>query len=166
MGALRGVSFTYKFAVTAVDGSISSNEDGDLSDLLSFADPHLFHGGEAPSLAILNHFFATGGRESGISGAEWTPFTITADEFDALLSFLNAPEGQSKFHLRAPVRVVTTPAHVRSVPDFHDWKIEQALKDPHHYLNNSERRLLLRGLFVTFPEYWAEQKKLRAVAAE
>jgi hypothetical protein len=153
------VAFSYQFAVAAVDGSISSDEEGDLSDLIHFADPHLFHGGQAPSLDVLNHFLATGGRDHGISGAEWAPFTITAEEFDTLLAYLNAPAGQKKFHLHEPVRVVATPAHVKSVPDFHDWKIEEALKDPNHYLNNSDRRLLVNGLFVTFPEYWAMLKR-------
>jgi len=162
VGALRRVAFSYHFAVAAVDGSISSEEEGDLSDLLHFADPHLFHGGQAPSLDILNHFFASGGRDHGISGAEWTPFTISVEEFDALLAYVNSPEGQKKFHLRNTVRVVATPASVKSVPDFHDWKIEEALKDPNHYLNNSDRRMLLNGLFVTFPEYWAGLKKQKA----
>lgn len=159
MGGLRRVNFTYQFAVAAVDGSISSEEDGDLADLLHFADPHLFHGGEAPGFEILNHFFQSGGRDGGISGAEWTPFAITREEFDALIAFLNAPEGQAKFRIGCPVRVVATPANVKSVRDFHDWKIEEALKDPGHYLNNSDRRLLINGLFLTFPEYWTELKK-------
>jgi hypothetical protein len=165
VGGLRKVTFTYTFAVAAADGSISSEEEGDLSDLLHSADPHLFHGGDAPSLTILNHFFSTGGREHGISGAEWTPFTITPEEFDALVAYLNTPGDRAKFHLQHPVRVVATPPEVRSVPDFHDWRIEEALKDPSHYLNNSNRRLLVNGLFVTFPEYWATRKK-RATAAE
>jgi hypothetical protein len=156
------VAFTYQFAVPAVDGSISSEEEGDLSDLLHSADPHLFSGGAAPSLAVLNHFLSTGGREHGIDGAEWAPFTISAEEYDTLLAYLNSPAGRAKFHIQHPVHVAATPPHVRSVPDFHDWKIEEALKDPNHYLNNSDRRLLVNGLFVTFPEYWATRKKQRA----
>jgi hypothetical protein len=162
VGALRRISYTYRFAVPAVDGSISSEEEGDIADLLHCAEPHLFHGGAAPSLDILNHFFSTGGRDHGVSGAEWAPFTITAEEFDALLAFLDSAEGRAKFRIDRPVHVVATPADVRTVPDFHDWKIEEALKDPNHYLNNSERRLLVNGLFVTFPEYWASRKKQKA----
>jgi hypothetical protein len=162
MGGLRKVAFSYQFAVAAADGSISSDEEGDLSDLIHFADPHLFHGGQAPSLDILNHFLATGGRDHGISGAEWSPFTISTDEFEALMAYLNSPEGQAKFHLHDPVRVAVTPERVASVADFHDWKIEEALRDPNHYLNNSDRRMLLNGLYLTFPEYWATLKKQRA----
>ena len=87
MSALRKVEFTHRFAVETVDGATSSSEQGDLSDLLHAADPYLFSGGAAPCLDILNAFFASGGADHGAyGGAEWCPFTITADEFDALLA--------------------------------------------------------------------------------
>jgi len=162
VGALRKVSYTYQFAVPAADGSISSDEEGDLSDLLHTADPYLFSGGAAPSLDILNHFFSTGGREHGVCGAEWATFTITQEEFEALLAYLDSPDGRAKFRIEHAVHVADTPPNVRTVPDFHDWKIEEALKNPNHYLNNSDRRLLVNGLFVTFPEYWRERKKQKA----
>ena len=165
MGGLRKVSYTYQFAVPAADGSISSAEEGDLSDLLHAADPYLFSGGAAPTLAILNNFFAAGGLDHGICGAEWTPFTISADEFAALLAYLDAPEGRAKFHIQHAVHVAATPPHVESVADFHDWKIEEALKDPSHHLNHTQRRLLLNGQYVTFPEYWASRRK-RTTTAE
>jgi hypothetical protein len=162
VGALRRVEYTYVFAVEAVDGSTSSREEGDIADLIHAADPYLFLGGAAPSLTILNDFFAGGGAERGPNGgAEWTPFTITAEEYDALMAYLGTPAGQAKFRLDSPVQVADTPPHVFSVADFHDWKIEEALKDPHHYLNRPERRMRVNGQLVSFREYWEHKRSNR-----
>jgi hypothetical protein len=160
VGALRKVEYTYRFAVESVDGATSSREQGDLSDLLHAADPYLFSGGAAPCLDILNAFFASGGADHGAyGGAEWSPFTITAEEFNALIAYLGSPDGRAKFHLDSPVYVVKTPPHVRTAADFHDWKIGEALKDPHHHLNRPERRMRVNGELVSFREYWEHRKK-------
>ncbi len=160
MGALRRVEYTYLFAVEAVDGSTSSREQGDLSDLIHAADPYLFSGGAAPCLDILNAFFASGGADHGShGGAEWSPFTIGDEEFNALLAYLGTSDGQAKFHLDSPVHVAATPPHIRTAADFHDWKIDEALKDPSHHLNRPERRMRVNGELVSFREYWEHKKK-------
>ena len=162
MSALRKVEFTHRFAVETVDGARSSREQGDLSDLLHAADPYLFSGGAAPCLDILNAFFASGGADHGAyGGAEWSPFTITADEFNALIAYLGTPNGRAKFHLDSPVYVVDTPPHVRTAADFHDWKIEEAPKDPSHHLTRPERRMRVNGELVSFREYWEHKKAQR-----
>jgi hypothetical protein len=160
--ALLAVKYNYLFPVADDDGKTSSEELGDISDLLRAAEPYLFGSGLIPPLNVVNNLLATGSSDHGMGGgAEWEPFALSDEGFDAFVRYLNSPAGRRKFHNEKPVVVAHTPVEVQTAEDFQDWKIDEALKDPAHHLNSPERNCSLNGRLVTFREYWQDSKRAK-----
>jgi hypothetical protein len=159
---LRAVKYNYLFPVADADGTQSSEELGDISDLLRAAVPYLFADGPIPPLSVVNDLLATGCSDLGMSGgAEWEPFALSDAEFEAFVGYLDSPAGRRKFHIKKAVIVASVPSEVRTTEDFSSWKIDEALKDPTHHLNSPERKGVLNGKRVTFREYWEDSKRQR-----
>jgi hypothetical protein len=57
---LLAVKYSYLFPVADDDGNTSSEEVGDISDLLRAAEPYLFGSDVIPPLSVVNNLLSTG----------------------------------------------------------------------------------------------------------
>ena len=87
-----------------------------------------------PPLSVLNNIFITGGVDAGMSGcSEWSPFTISTDEYLQLVNYCN----KNKYH------IIEAPEWVQTLSDFQvlEFEIDSGVPpEEHKKLSDAESK--------------------------
>jgi hypothetical protein len=92
--------------------------------------PYLDGCGVFPPLHVLNHLFASGGGDGGMSpGASWKPFSISPEEYENLVAeVLTTPVREIQPHARYARLTFTLDPEFDYIQDRMEWRREVCKK--------------------------------------